>query len=953
MTIPNATMKITGRIAATVTGLPSGPAFLIQSPTNLTAPGSAPATWDDSANGATMIDVADYSVAGLGPSLNTVAYITEGMRSTDLSALPAGTGSSFSAAICCDYDQSAPGYCGIGWGAAATRQAFIPGINNLGQASLDFYGSRIVDPAGVDVRASGGVVISADYDYTTRTARLFKNGVFLVQTTFSVSQALNIGTSFINLLITFGGIPSAAWVGGAGIWPYKFSDAQHLQTYDHWNDRYIRDIRAPLASSGPTLGGATETSLTYGFTPDESGSFWPIVTTVLGTPSATQIKNGRDSSDSLANYAAGETSMERDTPVSGVATPLASDTPHFFYAVLRDVAGKERVISYTNGGAGVSTTDTAAADVVLTSGVIAATSQTTAVGSVTASALGTLYKMLTDTFSEPSAGTIIAAAAAQPISATGSQAVGFSGLTANSTKYAWVVGVNLDGVAGSVEQLVGPGTNGAFTTDAAGTVTSLTPDQTATSASDLISKLTNWQNNWSTTTPAGKSNSDDRVMGIAFNISSQIDLRSCLNFAVSAGRQRVTLRMVGTFAKTGTGDDTIVNSPYTWDADVLANSVNVKNVRFTRMKFKGARRLKIYSSTDVQIDHCYMQGAYGDPKTAAGTPTQDYAFSITGTVPTSADPISNYPLPTTGLVFEHNLLQGYSTALLMLFGNAPGMVFRGNLADISGHDNFKFHAGDHTDMLCENNWGSRWFVSGGDPHIDFNQNVKGDYTGATFRGEVQMIGRTFGTAGGAYQGYFFAPEGTNSGPICSGVTWSDFIQVGNNKGIHHSYTGTGNVVGNCTTLVAFDKNPNSSDGCGLGLKAGSKASFSKNVASVADAVGDAAAGQGAGGVRLNWGSPTSLSQTAVLQHFAAAHLSTSMIESLIPKTTSPMHWNYGTESQRIGAWRRLKEIFVDGIHPENEGWPVAPIWRARWNANASPLVPTTYTGRFDSDGNNA
>jgi hypothetical protein len=78
-------------------------------------------------------------------------------------------------------------------------------------------------------------------------------------------------------------------------------------------------------------------------------------------------------------------------------------------------------------------------------------------------------------------------------------------------------------------------------------------------------------------------------------------------------------------------------------------------------------------------------------------------------------------------------------------------------------------------------------------------------------------------------------------------------------------------------------------------------------------------------------------------------MATSMFGALLPKSGSPLHWDYAG-ADKCNAGDRLKQILVQGDHPGNVGWPVAPIWTERYNNDDA--VFSTYTGTYTSDGAN-
>src|SRR5690606_627956 len=109
---------------------------------------------------------------------------------------------------------------------------------------------------------------------------------------------------------------------------------------------------------------------------------------------------------------------------------------------------------------------------------------------------------------------------------------------------------------------------------------------------------------------------------------------------------------------------------------------------------------------------------------------------------------------------------------------------------------------------------------------------------------------------------------------------------------------------------------------------------------------------GTGGVCFTIGNVFSSSIVANVSGYASYWegfpSENTYIDQCKPLAGSPAHWNYS--GQKIGCWQRSQEIWEQGMHPGNVGWPVA----GRFHAEYDPLntLGSTWTGPYDDDGNN-
>lgn len=229
------------------------------------------------------------------------------------------------------------------------------------------------------------------------------------------------------------------------------------------------DPDAPSDTTPPTLSSAVGTSTgsttaTVGATTDEAnGTMYAIVSTSSTPPSAAQIQAGQTNTGAAAPWS-GNQAISSTGAKTFNATGLSASTTYYGHIQHRDAAGNNSSVltssSFTTSAGGDTTPPT------LSSPTGTATGATTASGTVsTDEANGTLYYYASTNATETAA-TVKASGASQAVSATGSQSVSFTGLTAGTVYYAHYVHRD---AAGNDSTRV---SSSSFTTSAAGSFTS-------------------------------------------------------------------------------------------------------------------------------------------------------------------------------------------------------------------------------------------------------------------------------------------------------------------------------------------------------------------------------------------------------------------------------------------------------------------------------------------------
>jgi len=229
------------------------------------------------------------------------------------------------------------------------------------------------------------------------------------------------------------------------------------------------DPDAPTDSDPPTLNTAVATSTgsttaTVGATTTEAnGTMYAIVSISSTPPSVTQIQAGQTNTGAAAPWS-GNQAISSTGAKTFSATGLSASTTYYAHIQHRDAAGNNSSVltssSFTTSAGGDTTPPN------LSSATGSATGTTTASGSVfTNENTGTLYYYASTNASE-SVATVKASGSTQAVSATGTQSVSFTGLTAGTGYYAHYVHRDAAGNDSSVAN------SSQFTTTAAGTFTS-------------------------------------------------------------------------------------------------------------------------------------------------------------------------------------------------------------------------------------------------------------------------------------------------------------------------------------------------------------------------------------------------------------------------------------------------------------------------------------------------
>lgn len=244
----------------------------------------------------------------------------------------------------------------------------------------------------------------------------------------------------------------------------------------------------------------------------------------------------------------------------------------------------------------------------------------------------------------------------------------------NSTAYS----VRWD--AGTFEDLAGNGvaarTDDTFAyTTVASVVSSLdlSPDATVSSIAAVQSQLDDWESNWNSTTPSGKTNSDHRVVGLDTSTTGALNLN---NYVFP---QNVYVRHVGTFSADAdgiasisvnhTGTGTLNNCTKLWLTlmDIRAPS----NADFNNGIWS------IDGTADCGVYRCALKGWPFTINTSASG-TTSYFFVGTG---------------STRFTYKYNVGYYFADGHFKIFGTHTDFLLEGNMGNYFGGDDYTFANG--------------------------------------------------------------------------------------------------------------------------------------------------------------------------------------------------------------------------------------------------------------------
>lgn len=800
---------------------------------------------------------------------------------------------------------------GFGWGSQVSNQAFTLSATDAGEIQLDYLNNRIA--TGLTVQ-NEWMVVTATYDGTT--IKVYIGDVLAA----SVAVALATGSTLINVCRSFSGITTHADIGDVLVYGRELTAAERAQNVTHLNARYVGSL-AVSDPSAPTGSALAATSFTANITTNDP---YCLVAWAARTSSTTMTE-----AEILAGTGAiafGVALVNGAGSVSPNITGGAASTGYYVNVIKYGIkGGKSAVVK----SAVITTTATPAVAPVLSAASLLATGQTTLAGSVTTdTGNGTLkYGLMpigatTPNLTQLEAGTdgdgapLIGGLRSQAVNAAGAQSVLFTGATPGTGyEVAWGQRNGSNQASNVV--------SATDTTDAATVTTGLTPDATATTAVGLYAILDNWEANWNTTTPSGKTNADVRVAQLTAPYTGGMTFNN--DFSAYPG---VIIRGIG---------------PYTDNPTYPYYPLCGSHVSGT-ITFSGAKNMRLYGITCTKVAITGASSNIRTERTSAHS-----RWSATRSSPNVAGPGIAIAGGTACTVADCHV-GGFRALGIDVAAGCHDALIEGNYVEQFADDLFKCRvvSGGTLDRpIFRRNWGGRDNLSPAGAHSDYLQNQDGTVNDMLFYGNF------------AYEGAMLAAIEIN------GFCFQSTLNVGTRTICEQNlYFGRG---GNSFSAAPTGVNDICRYNTGIYSEVGAHGSVQPGNLSSPRVVGawsvnefnivcrtntGAADTSGTGGVVLTIGDVFGSSIVANTSQYPT-YLDgfpgeLTYINACKPKLGSPAHWDY--TGQKVGAYERAREIWVLGMHPGNVGWPVA----GRFHAEYDPLntLGSSWTGTYDDDGNN-
>lgn len=460
-------------------------------------------------------------------------------------------------------------------------------------------------------------------------------------------------------------------------------------------------------------------------------------------------------------------------------------------------------------------------------------------------------------------------------------------------------------------------------------------DVTVSSIVALRSQLQSWEDNWNTTTPAGKTNSDDRVIGITSSTTGAMDL-SNLVFP-----QRVYVRHVGTFSgdsigvascsvnHSGTG--TINNSTNVWLYLMDLRAPDNANYNSGLWQSNG--------STDCGIVRCSARGWPFVLDTSA-TGTTGYVFTSTG---------------STRFTYMQNAGFYFRDGHWKLFNTHTNFTNVSNIGNFFCGDDYTFATGiSFVDPIWHSNFYARRRMMADGIHndgIQFNQSPS--TTPAirfNMKYDVYLRGRWGGAAltqvgeGGWGAAFTSGAVGTCIGPHLH----EHMLLINGHVRAVTGFPG-GNGIANYCTAIQHDNDqpPNAAWPAVRGVSAATGNFCSGPNSSFNTIIGTNGFLLVLGGNNQGVGANFNL----LLPYFTTIPTNYTDLWDIRPPVGAATHPNFG--GNKIGCWQLWEKLFNgdSDVVLSKIGWPVAPTFISDFDRNDN--FWGSYTGTFDANGDNA
>lgn len=714
------------------------------------------------------------------------------------------------------------------------------------------------------------------------------HGKFLRATDTNIT--VDTGTTQVNIMRSFSGQTRQGDIYYASGYDFAFTPAQVEQQVTYLRDIFFNESAPVISDESLVAGGAT--AVTYSATVDKVCRFSCVVTASSTKPTSAQIHAGEDHTGATA-LASSSTTFGTD--INFFAGGLEADTTYYVHFAAEDLFGLEATIVTAS-----ATTDAAATIPTAITPTSLSFPENTNVGAI----LGDFD-------------------ADQPATswAQGTPALSFIDLNVSTG-----VATLLNTVSAQSATLKVRATNGAGTyeqsvpvtiTEVA--VTPVTSDYQVANPAALETLLQGWAG----TVPDGR----DVIVLLEGGGSGTLDLSGL------AFDHLVTIRGPGpyTMSVNANGEPTLSCGA---DFTGTLNLQGTSNIRFFRMKLTmthGNNTGLFTGASDITFDHCALMG----------TP---FAYNVAGTTSAGVDFILQ--IHNASRIAVRDCLIAYSSNCNLATYAVTDVTLARNVYAFNRHDNYKYLSAC-TNVTRDRNWYSRhvarrWL---GDEytHVDFSQapNQVATVTNMRCIGEVMWAADpAVGGTGASQQGHF----GKNA--IFSGGYIEQCIvaSVGAN-GVYLDQSPTNGFYVRYVDILRSEV-----DGPGE-----TQGNYNPNFIGITPTYSI---------IGKHFGTPPTGSEYIDLGANPADDFSDYVASGLFtdypkgysrdfnwcrpPSSAARSHWD---NANPCGAYSRKREIFVEGIHPGNQGWPVDAQWTHDFNGSGN--IASNYTGSYDENGDAA
>lgn len=474
--------------------------------------------------------------------------------------------------------------------------------------------------------------------------------------------------------------------------------------------------------------------------------------------------------------------------------------------------------------------------------------------------------------------------------------------------------------------------NGGVVTPPPAADSTYDPDASVASPALAVTQANAWLADWAGTVPAGKTVDDPRVVEVTGTSASGVTISGI----DASGGPRIIIR--------GTG-------PYGYNASYPYNPTSGAHIN-------GKLTLSGCNNVEIALFTCKQMTVTGSPDCFIRRNSVHSQWSSTRSVPSVALGIDLDNSPRT--VVEKCHVGGFNTTLVSIEANCDDVAIEECYLEQMGDDLIKTRnaGGTWNDLIRRRNWGGRDNISfkhptdkAQDAHVDFSQDQSGTCNGSIFWGNIIIEGSSLGngTLGNGMQGCFFSST-TNQSPDAV-VEQNIMCHRGANSAATNG--GTNDTVRYNTFLFA-EWGAHGSTQPGDDPIPGITGTWTTNEYNFCCRKNSSTPdSSGTGGVVFDIGdvftSPIVPDLSGYATYWEGFPGEQTYIDSMKPVVGSAAHWDFS--GQKVGAYERSREIWIDGRHPGNDGWPTAGRFHAEYDP--SNTLGSTYTGIFDDNGSNS